>query len=260
MTEIYPGDCLELMKNIPDHSVDMVLCDLPYGMTRNAWDVPIPLEMLWEQYRRICKAGAPVILHGQQPFTTDLITSNRRDFKYVYYWNKHTAGNFLNAKIQPLRLIEEICVFYTRQPVYHPPVKRRERPSVVTRGVSSSSNYGRQPRRGGQQMYDTVTQNNLLDFGKRPSPGSHPTAKPIELLEHLILTYTDPGAIVLDNCMGSGSTGVACINTGRNFIGIEKDPEYYEVAKARLVRAADKKAAEEKQAAEKQTAEQEEKS
>lgn len=229
------GDCLELMKEIPDGSVDMILCDLPYGTTQNKWDVVIPYEPLWEQYRRITKETAAVVLFSAMPFTANLICSNPKDFKYMWVWNKHYCRGFLNAKKQPLRTTENICVFYRKQCTYHPQMRtglfRSKGNSAKQRGC-----YGayKPMKTANDQYYPT----DILDFAGVPvNELIHPTQKPVALLEYLIKTYTNEGETVLDNCMGSGSTCVAAINTGRHYIGFEKDPHYFEVAKRRIEEA-----------------------
>lgn len=229
-TTLWQGDCLELMKDIPDGSVDMILCDLPYGCTRNEWDVKIPLEEMWRHYKRIIKEGGAIVLHCQQPFTSELIMSNRSQFKYCWVWYKRQCSGFLNAKKQPLRNCEDIAVFYGKQCTYNP-IMRKGKPQLKNTG-GSTSNYGKftsQPHVS--EMYYPTT---IIDFPLRRFKGGHPTQKPVELLEYLILTYTNKNETVLDNCMGSGSTGVACVNTGRNFIGIEIDKDYFAIAKKRI--------------------------
>lgn len=232
------GDCLERMKEIPEGSVDMVLCDLPYGVTaRNKWDVVIPFAPLWEQYHRVCKPNAAIVLHCQQPFTTDLISSNRKEFKYLWYWDKHYCRGFLNAKKQPLRVCEEIAVFYGKQCTYNPEMKkglyRSKGNSAKQRGC-----YG--DYKAIKKKNDDYYPKTILSFPGVPVPQlSHPTQKPVPLCEYLIKTYTSEGETVLDNCMGSGSTGVACVNTGRNFIGIELDERFYNIACERIRRETD---------------------
>lgn len=226
------GDCLEWMETIPDASVDMVLCDLPYGVTCNRWDTIIPFDALWDSYHRICKTNAAIVLHCQQPFTSKLIMSNLKEFKYCWVWCKHYARGFLNAKKQPLREHEDIAVFYRKQCVYNP--------QMVVGKMREKGNSNKQ--RGCYGNYKSVATVNdlyypktLLDFAGCPNGELvHPTQKPVALLEYLIKTYTNPGEVVLDNCMGSGSTGVACANTQRDFIGIEKDEEYFRIAKKRI--------------------------
>jgi DNA modification methylase len=238
MNKLLQGDCLELMKDIPDGSVDMILCDLPFGVTnRNKWDNVIEFDKLWREYHRICRENSAIVLNCQQPFTTDLICSNRKEFKYLWYWDKHLKTGFLNAKKQPLRQIEEIAVFYKRQCTFHPPLKRgkkhiNNRPENIL-----STNYGMQKERV-ITITDTFCASTLIcDYPKIITKGGHPTQKPVALLEYLIKTYTNEGETVLDNCMGSGSTGVACVNTNRNFIGIELDENYFHIAESRINQA-----------------------
>lgn len=226
------GDCLELMHDIPDGSVDMICCDLPYGTTQCRWDTVIPFEQLWRHYRRIIKPNGAITLFCAEPFTSALITSNIREFKYCWTWHKHYARGFLNAKKQPLRTTEQIAVFYSKQCTYNPQMRTGE---YRSKGNSAS-------QRGCYGTYKPVKTKNdkyyptdILDFAGVPVPDlCHPTQKPVPLLEYLIKTYTNPGETVLDNCMGSGSTGVACINTGRDFIGIELDPGYFQTAQKRI--------------------------
>ncbi|WP_298069875.1 site-specific DNA-methyltransferase [uncultured Mailhella sp.] len=231
--ELWQGDCLELMKNIPDGSVDMVLCDLPFGVTRNSWDVAIPFNDLWNQYKRICKPNAAIVLNCQEPFTSELIVSNKKDFKYKWTWAKGQVSGFLNAKKQPLRNCEDIAVFYSKQCTYNPQM-RKGKPKKKATGLKTS-NYGKFTDR--PHISDTYYPTTLLEFSLPRFKEGHPTQKPISLLEYLIKTYTNPGETVLDNCMGSGSTGVACVNTGRDFIGIELDETYFEIAKKRIEEA-----------------------
>ena len=234
-TELLQGDCLELMKNIPSKSVDMVCCDLPFGITQNKWDKVIPFEPLWEQYHRIVKDNGAIVLFSQMPFTAELVHSNIKNFKYMWIWYKHYCRGFLNAKKQPLRTTEHICVFYKKQCTYNPEMRIGE---YRSKGDSSK-------QRGCYGKYEPIkTVNNeyyptdMLDFAGVPvGELQHPTQKPTALLEYLIKTYTNHGETVLDNCMGSGSTGVACANTNRNFIGIELDGIYFNIAKERIEKA-----------------------
>lgn len=227
------GDCLELMADIPDGSVDMVLCDLPYGTTRNKWDAVIPFEPLWAHYKRIVKDNGAIVLFSAEPFTSALIMSNPRMFRYDLIWEKTAAAGHLNSKRMPLRAHENICMFYKRMPLYNPQFSEGK-PYTATRR-SFSSNYG-------QQSPTTVTNSDGKRYprsvvrAQTHTNGSklHPTQKPVPLLEYLIKTYTNEGETVLDNCMGSGSTGVACVNTGRHFIGIELDPDYFKIAEERI--------------------------
>lgn len=232
--ELHLGDCLEVMKSIPDGSVDMVLCDLPYGTTACKWDTVIPFEPLWEQYRRITKKNAAIVLTAAQPFTTALIASNMRQFKYCWVWEKSRKTGFLNAKKQPLRATEDIAVFYESQATYNPQMKRvRER--FVSRGGRGFAGYGKHTSKGssnGGVQYPF----NIIKIPSE-SAAHHPTVKPVALMEYLIRTYTTEGETVLDNCMGSGTTGVACMNTGRRFIGIEMDAGYFQTAQGRIMEA-----------------------
>lgn len=230
--QLYHGDCLEIMKNIPDKSVDMVLCDLPFGVTQNSWDIVIPFDKLWNEYHRICKENAAIVLHCQQPFTSHLIISNEKHFKYCWVWYKHYARGFLNAKKQPLKNCEDIAVFYKKQCTYNPQMRKGK---LCSKGNSSKQRgcYGNyKPVKTVNDVYYPRT---ILDFaGCTNSELQHPTQKPVPLLEYLIKTYTNEGETVLDNCMGSGSTGVACVNTGRDFIGIELNEEYFNIAENRI--------------------------
>ena len=232
MIELKCGDCLELMKDIPNKSIDMILCDLPYGTTRNKWDVIIDFEKLWEQYNRIIKENGAVVLFGNEPFTSKLILSNIKCFKYRLTWKKDGYTNFLNAKNQPLRQVEDICIFYKRQPVYNPQYKLGKpykQMSGIPKGNYDIKHCNKVETINDGKRYPT----DLIEF-KKVKKTIHPTQKPVELLEYLIKTYTNESNLVLDNCMGSGSTGVACINTNRNFIGIEIDENYFEIAKERI--------------------------
>lgn len=233
MIDLKQGDCLELMKDIPDKSVDMILCDLPYGVTSNKWDSIIPFEPLWESYHRVIKDNGAIVLFSQMPFTVDLVASNYKDFRYEWIWEKLSASGHLNANRMPMKKHENILVFHKKLPTYNPQFTEGK-PYVATYSTHSS-NYGKQK--------DNIT---TINDGKRypvdiikfnNDRGLHPTQKPVELLEYLIKTYTNEGEIVLDNCMGSGTTGVACVNTNRNFIGIELDGGYFEIAKSRISEA-----------------------
>lgn len=239
------GDCLELMKNIPDGSIDMVLCDLPYGTTRAKWDVKIPFMPLWDQYKRIVKTRGAIVLFSAEPFTSELVLSNKKMFRYDIIWTKKQPTGFLNAKKMPLRCHENILIFYKALPTYNPQmwVKENVREGRVRKNSGSAEQY-REFRKDNYRYKETGKRyplsfvnfsnwNGAL-FGDNSKSTKHPTQKPTELLEYLIQTYTHPGETVLDNCMGAGSTGIACLNTGREFIGIELDPEYYRVAKERI--------------------------
>lgn len=228
------GDCLEVMKSIPDGSVDMILCDLPYGTTQNKWDTVIPFDALWGHYMRISRGA--IVLTAAQPFTSALIMSNAKLFKYSWVWDKANSTGFLNAKKQPLRRTEDVVVFYDSQPTYNPQMEVRGKPRKKGGYIKNdgSDNYGafKSVESVSNEYYPT----NLIEISNaNRSERCHPTQKPVALMEYLIKTYTNEGDTVLDNCMGSGTTGVACMNTGRRFIGIEKDEVYFEVAKKRIL-------------------------
>ena len=233
------GDCLEIMKNIPDNSVDMILCDLPYGTTRNCWDKMIDLEKLWEQYERIIKDNGAIVLFAQTPFDKVLGVSNLKLLKYEWIWEKPQGTGFLNAKKMPLKNHENILVFYKKLPIYHPQMDGDEIRKVKRNpSHKKTSNYGAFEYEE-VSLYKGRYPKSVLKF-KYDKQKFHPTQKPIELLEYLIKTYTNEREIVLDNCMGSGSTGVACLNTNRKFIGIELDDKYFEIAKERIKEAQNK--------------------
>lgn len=229
------GDCLEVMKGIEDKSIDMILCDLPYGTTQNKWDSVIPLDKLWNQYNRIIKDNGAIVLTSQGIFTAKLILSNEKWFKYKLVWEKSKATNFLNAKKQPLRKHEDICVFYKKQPKYNPQMTAGEPYDKGVRKNQLTGSYGyfnpvHVKSEGMRYPTDVVY------FKTAESEGKvyHSTQKPVNLLEYLIKTYTNENDTVLDSCMGSGTTGVACLNTNRNFIGIEKDDKYFDIAYNRI--------------------------
>ena len=232
---LWQGDCLELMKGIDDNSVDMVLCDLPYGTTRNKWDSIIPLDRLWEQYKRVIKDNGAIVLFSAEPFTSLLITSNIQWFRYDLIWSKTQGSDFLNANRKPLRSHENICVFYKKQPTYNPQ-KTEGKPYKAKSGQTTSTNFGKfngnhhTENKDGKRCPLSV----LRFSGEHNRGKQHPTQKPTDLLEWLIKTYTNKGETVLDNSSGSGSCGVACVNTGRKFIGIELDQGYFDIAKERI--------------------------
>ena len=230
--EIYKGDCLEAMNSIPDKSIDMILCDLPYGTTRNKWDTVIDLDLLWSQYERIIKDNGAIVLFAQVPFNIVLGYSNLKLLKYEWIWEKEQGTGHLNAKKMPLKSHENIMVFYKKPPTYNPQMVGNEVRTVKRSGnKSKTTNYGDFIEIK-ESTYIGRYPKDIIKFNK--DKGYHPTQKPVALLEYLIKTYTNEGEIVLDNCMGSGSTGVACRNTGRKFIGIELDDKYFEISKSRL--------------------------
>ena len=239
MYKLLQGDCLEIMKNIPDKSINMILCDLPYGTTSSKWDNVIPFEKLWEQYERIIKDNASIILFSSGLFTIDLIQSNRKHFKYKLIWKKNVPTGMSSAKYRPMKYYEEICIFQYGKPSYNPILKPRV-------GVGKSCyNYNHYCGENNhinlqkiKKKYDPdyVQPSDVLEIDVVPNRKGklHPVQKPIKLLEWLIKTYSNKDDLILDNCMGSGSTGVACLNTGRNFIGIELDEKYFNIAKQRI--------------------------
>jgi len=236
--QLIHGDCLEKMKDIPDKSIDMILCDLPYGTTACKWDVVIPFEPLWEQYKRIIKDRGAIVLFGSEPFSSYLRMSNIKQFKYDWVWNKKLAGNGILAKKQPLKIHEIVHVFNSG--IYFPQKVRGKLRSKMTSGIKTCElNNGDGVKGVDEYRNDEYYPVSIQEYGigNLRVGRLHPTQKPVALLEYLIKTYTLEGETVLDNCMGSGSTGVACVNTGRNFIGIEKDDKYFEIAKKRIADA-----------------------
>ena len=248
-------DCLEGMKELPDKSVDMILCDLPYGTTRNKWDSVIPLEPLWDEYKRIIKRGGAIVLTSQMPFAVDLINSNRDQFRYEWIWKKNRGVGFLNANRLPLRAHENVLVFYDVHGKYNPQgLKIGKKQPSGTVGPNYDMESGYSFREQIQNWKKKGSPNSYGDFydlidkathGKKNYPIDildiqceidieHPTQKPVPLFEYLIKTYTDEGDLVLDNCMGSGTTAVACIRSGRHFIGYETDKGYYDIAMRRI--------------------------
>lgn len=230
------GDCLLLMADVPDDSIDLILCDLPYGTTNCKWDCIIPFAPLWEQYNRIIKPEGAIVLFGNEPFTSKLITSNINNFKYRWDWDKVIPSGVVYAQYRPMQQTEDICVFTKDggKTVYHPQMIKRAKP-ITSGGNKSTAIYGGTFTKGEyKKEYDYKYPTTLIEFLKIRQGALHPTQKPILLLEYLINTYTSKGETVLDNCMGSGSTGVACINTNRNFIGFELDQNYFAIAQKRL--------------------------
>lgn len=231
------GDCIELMEQIPKGSVDMVLCDLPYGITQNKWDSVIPFDKLWDGYGRVCKANAVIVLFASQPFSSALVMSNPKQFKHEWIWIKNRGSNFANTVREPMKEHEHVLVFSKGKWTYNKQMQER------TGGGLSRVQYSLENRTASSSNYRSFDKPNRNQGELRvPSSwqkfnvevGLHPTQKPVALLEYLIRTYTNGGDTVLVNCMGSGSTGVACVNTGRNFVGIEIDEKYYSVARQRI--------------------------
>lgn len=235
--KLYNGDCLEIMKDIPDGSIDMILCDLPYGTTACKWDVVIPFDKLWEQYNRIIKDNGTISLFGSEPFSSLLRSSNIKLFRHDWIWYKDKSGNFMNCKFEPMKVHENIMIFGKKKGTYNPIMeireeknKRRNKSRVNTSNIIHTQEFYTEKSKGNEDYkYPTS-----VKYFNSVRGGKHPTQKPTDLLEYLIKTYTNEGELVLDNCMGSGSTGVACINTNRNFIGIELDENYFNIAKDRI--------------------------
>lgn len=239
MVKLYNDDCLQVMQNIPDKSIDMVLCDLPYGTTQCSWDTIIPFDKLWEQYNRIVKDTGNIVLFSSGLFTVQLIQSNIKNFKYKLIWKKNVPTGMSSAKYRPMKYYEEICVFCHTHATYNPQMK--DRVGVV----KTCYNYEHYCGKNNHAPYEKVKKkyspnkvqpSDVLEFNVVPNRNGklHPTQKPVELLEWLVKTYSNEGETVLDNCMGSGSTGVACLNTNRDFVGIELDKKYFEIAKNRI--------------------------
>ena len=243
INKIICGDCLEVMKDIPDKSIDMVLCDLPYGTTACKWDTIIPFEPLWEQYKRIIKDNGAIVLTASQPFTSALVMSNIKDFRYEIIWEKERPTNIFFLKKQIAKYHENILVFYKKQPTYNPQMVKREgnhSQKEKEYDLLKCDNNGSKTHLKQTYAYskdynpELVYPKSVLKINRDRQKDAHPTQKPVALFEYLIKTYTNEGDLVLDNCAGSGTTGVACKNLNRNFILIEKEPKYIEIINKRL--------------------------
>ena len=240
--KLYNGDCLEVMKDIPDKSIDMILCDLPYGTTACKWDTIIPFEPLWEQYERIIKDNGVIALFGSEPFSSELRLSNKSDYKYDIYWVKEKPTNFMQVKKRVGKLTENICVFYKKQCTYNPQMVKHNGKKVTNKPSEKNAKFksvvaSNSPTLSIKPYEDTGYRYpcDILNINREKLGSTiHPTQKPVALVEYLIKTYTNENELVLDNCMGSGTTGVACVNTNRNFIGIELDETYFNIAKERI--------------------------
>jgi site-specific DNA-methyltransferase (adenine-specific) len=231
--KLFHGDCLKIMSSIESNSVDMILCDLPYGVTNNKWDEVIDLPSLWKHYERIIKKNGVVALTATQPFTSQLVMSNRKMFKYDLIWEKTISSNQLNVRFQPLRSHESILIFYAKPSTYNEQKTIGKPYSIKRKGLYNDGNYNKQS--SSEKKNDGFRHaRSVIKISNPRIKGGHPTQKPIELLEYLIKTFTNPGDTVLDNCMGSGSTGIACKNLNRSFIGIEMDTRYFDMAKQTL--------------------------
>lgn len=237
MINLMQGDCLELMKDVPDQSVDMILCDLPYGTTACKWDAVIPFEPLWAHYKRVVKRNGAIVLTASQPFTTALISSNIASFKYNWVWDKARGVGFQLAKHRPMMRTEDVVVFCNGKgalATYVPQMTKRD--SVKKSKCYTSSDSSPLAHNDGiEREYTHKYPTSVIEISNASQQGKvHPTQKPVALMEYLIRTYTNEGETVMDNCMGSGTTGVACVNTGRKFIGMEQDAKYFEIAQKRI--------------------------
>ena len=235
LNKIYNEDCLEGMKRIPDQSIDCIICDLPYGTTSCKWDNILPFDKLWEQYNRIIKDNGAICLFAAQPFTSALVNSNIKNYKHHWIWDKGRGTGFQVAKYRPMMQTEDIIVFSCERGsiVYNPQMIKLDKPKRYT--YASSSNGTNPLARFGKKNYEVTHKypTNIISI-KKDSKSIHPTQKPVRLLEYLIKTYTNDGDTVLDNCMGSGTTAIACMNTNRNYIGFELDKYYYELSIKRI--------------------------
>ena len=242
--DLYCGDCLDIMKQIPDNSIDCIICDLPYAKTHNEWDSVIPFDQLWLAYDRIIKDNGAIILFGQGNFSAQLICSNLKEYRYTLIWNKVRTSGFLNAKRMPLPQHEDIMIFYKKLPTYNPQMWEGDKPSHK-RGKANEQKGLMQTKGkvyGKYVVYDDLPSahtnmkypTSIVTVQNKVVSNVHPTQKPVELMEWLIKTYTNENDLVLDNCMGSGSTGVACKHLNRKFIGIEKEDKYFNIAKERI--------------------------
>jgi site-specific DNA-methyltransferase (adenine-specific) len=241
VNKVYQGDCLEVMKQIDDKSMDLILCDPPYGTTDCKWDIVLPFDKLWEQYNRIIKDNGAILLFSQQPFTTDLINSNRKFFRYEIIWEKNRAVGFLNAKKMPLRCHEVVLVFYKKLPTYNPQMSEgKPYKGKVNSGTRKATVY-RQFNQISRDNTGTRYPRDVVRINGGDGGKFHPTQKSVFFLEYLIKTYTNKFNTVLDSCSGSGSTGVACVNTGRNFVCIEQGEEFVSMSRVRIQEALKKR-------------------
>jgi site-specific DNA-methyltransferase (adenine-specific) len=233
INKVYCGDCLDLMPLIDDKSIDMILCDLPYGITACKWDKIIPLDKLWEQYKRIIKDNGAIVLTAREPFTSKIIISNIRNYRHKWVWNKKQSGSFFNAKIMPLQIDEDVIVFGLNKVNYYPIIRKGKfRKKGGSKKIIETANI--------YNLYFNYSDNyypvNIIEIANciNKKSNKHPTQKPVELFSYLIKTYTNENELVLDNCIGSGTTAIACLKTNRNFIGIEIEPKYIEIANKRI--------------------------
>lgn len=251
LNNVTQGDCLEVMRKIPDGSIDMVLCDLPYGTTACKWDSVIPFDLLWAEYERVIKDNGAIVLTAAQPFTSALIMSNPKLFRYQWYWMKNKVTGFANAKKQPLRNVEDIVVFYKKLPTYNPQgiirINKTKRNGKSVGGETLRTDIEESAGKGSLRTAGAEYTQEFTNYPRQAlqinceNKTVHPTQKPVALFEYLIKTYTNEGDTVLDNCLGSGTTAVAAINANRNFIGIERESEYVAIANQRIADALEAK-------------------
>lgn len=233
MIQLIKGDCLVEMQNIADGSVDCIICDLPYGTTQNKWDSILPLNELWKHYKRVLKTNGAILLFGAEPFSSSLRMSNLKQYKYDWYWVKNKKTGFLNARKMPMQQVESISVFMDKIGNTYNPIKElRTTQKAGNKKYGSTPNYGKQDAEYVDNQSDYILPANVLNI--KTERGLHPTQKPVKLLEYLVKTYTNKNETILDNTMGSGTTGVACKNLNRNFIGIELDDKYFKIAQKRI--------------------------
>jgi DNA modification methylase len=241
MIKLMLGDCLEKMKEIPDGSIDMILTDPPYGTTACKWDTVIPFEPMWAHYKRVIKKNGAIVLFGSEPFSSALRMSNIKSYKYDWKWDKVIGSGSLNIRFMPLKRYEDILIFYKKTPNYNPQMTPRDKTKIRPIGqfLKANETYGLKVKKQTLYNSDLKYPDSKLEFHAREKELNskhklHPTQKPVALMEYLIRTYTNEGNMILDSCMGSGTTGVACVNTNRNFIGIELEPKYFEIAEKRI--------------------------
>lgn len=233
--KLIQGDCLKVMKDIPSNSVDAVIADPPYGTTACKWDSVIPLEPMWEQLKRVIKPNRAIVLFGGQPFTSALVMSNLKWFKYCWVWDKVTARGHLVAKVRPMAQHEDVCIFGKGEITYNPQMTTKNKPQKGRQWATSGTSICRkQSKLGGEIVMRTMSYPRTIQTFRMDKKEGHPTQKPVALIEYLIRTYTNKGETILDFTMGSGTTGVACVRTGRDFIGIELDEEYFKIAEKRI--------------------------
>ena len=236
INKLYLGDCLEVMKAIDDKSIDAIICDLPYGTTACKWDIVIPFEKLWQSYKRIVKDNGAIVLTASQPFTSALVMSNTDMFKCTWVWNKTKATNYVKARQMPMKYHEDILIFGKNKLIYNPQMETGKPYVKKAVSVAKEGTVFVDTRKIGDININTGTRfpSSIIKISNDNHNSLHPTQKPVPLLEYLIKTYTNEGDLVLDNCIGSGTTAIAAINTGRNWIGIEKEQKYYDIAKKRI--------------------------